>query len=82
MLQPSNITNFQFFVLDPRQLALTTVTINWVSTQTYLKSTNIVISYNNTQMSPNIANLNQTVPCIFRQSKVVACSFGPNTIFV
>lgn len=66
MKDPSVITDFSFEVFDLRQKALTTVTIDWVSTETYPKDTKIVIDYDQSQISPNIASLDETVPCIFR----------------
>ena len=45
MAEPSIITEFDFSVFDDRQQALTTVTINWVSTETYPLGTEIMIEY-------------------------------------
>lgn len=54
MEDPSVISDYSFSVFDYRQKALTTVTINWVSTETYPKDTKIVIDYDQTQISPQI----------------------------
>lgn len=78
MDEPSMITDYSFSVFDYRQKALTTVTINWVSTETYPKDTKIVIDYDQTQISPQITDLSETVPCIFRQSRIITCSFEYN----
>ena len=52
MINPSRITDYNFQVFDLRQKALTTVTIDWVSTQTYPKDTKLVIEYDQTQITP------------------------------
>jgi hypothetical protein len=82
MTQPSLITDFDFSVFDYRQKALTTVTITWVSTETYPEDTKIVIDYDQTQVKPSITDFSETLPCIFRQSRMVKCSFAYNKIFV
>lgn len=48
MSEPSKITDYDFSVFDYRQKALTTVTITWVSTETYPQDTKIVIDYDQT----------------------------------
>jgi hypothetical protein len=45
MTEPSVISDYNFEVFDLRQKALTTVTIDWVSTQTYPKDTTIEIDF-------------------------------------
>lgn len=52
MIDPSSITDYSFEVFDLRQKALTTVTIDWISTQTYPKDTKIAIEYDQTQITP------------------------------
>jgi len=83
MKDPSIIQDYSFEVFDLRQKALTTVTINWVSTQTYPKDTKIVIDYDQTQISPVFASPDiKEVDCIFRESRVKKCTFEYNQIFV
>ena len=57
-----------FEALDLRQLATTTVTINWVSTQVYPEDFALKIYTDLTEITPvfeDPANDN-TVPCVFR----------------
>lgn len=83
MQYPSQITDFTFEVFDTRQKALTTVTIDWYSTQTYPENTMIVIEYDQSQISPDPDEAaDNKIPCIFRQSRLIDCELEYNTINV
>lgn len=69
------IVNPSFQALDLRQLAVTTITVNWINTQVYPVELAIKIKYDPYEISPVFEDGANTVPCVFRQTAVVNCEY-------
>ena len=79
---PALIKQQKFDALDKRQLAITTVTLTWISTQVYPKDLAVLIYYNQDQIGPELlddAVESTFIPCVFSQTVIVQCEYNPAT---
>ena len=74
---PAVINTSEFDALDLKQLAITTVTIDWVNTQAYPESLSVLIEYNPDEIEPAFQPdfPENTVPCIFSRTFSVDCEY-------
>ena len=82
MSVPSTITDFDYFVLDPRQGALTTITLSWTSTQPYPSDLSLLLTFDPLQIHPKLPADSDELPCIINLTTISKCKFVYNEIFV
>lgn len=73
---PARIQQASFSALDARQLATTTITVEWVNTQIYPASASIEINYDHSQIGPVFDDPSvPEVDCIFSRTTFVRCEY-------
>jgi len=73
------ITDALFEALDLKQLGTTTLTFTWTNTQVYPEDLTLLIEYDKNEFRPDIAEGQNTVPCIFSRTFFVTCEYIENS---